>query len=198
MSQVPRPSCVSWGTWLGGYDRHLTTARLFQIDGRGQCGHRGDHLTSSGYCAALSQCLSPLCWLERAAPQKSLKLSPRVSFPPRLAHLDQFKPIFQTWLTTAAGTSIWMAEPPLSASTSPVNRTGPTYFKQTLWISWIEQSVPPQWGGWINAWWNKKPRHKYQNVADLTKVIDYQMAAKHRGRQQTLISSNERFEAQNA
>ena len=69
--------------------------------------------------------LAHLQWLSRrlllveGSAQKSLKLSPRVSFPPRLAHLDQFKPIFETWLTTPAGTSIWMAEPPLSAPAPP-------------------------------------------------------------------------------
>ena len=106
--------------------------------------------------------LAHLQWLSRrlllvegsAGAQKSLKLSPRVSFPPRLAHLDQFKPIFETWLTTPAGTSIWMAEPPLSALAPPCHcqHNKFQYFIKTPRISWRGCL-----NCWINVWRGKWP-----------------------------------------
>ena len=140
--------------------------------------------------------LAHLQWLLRrlllvegsAGAQKSLKLSPRVSFPPRLAHLDQFKPIFETWLTTPAGTSIWMAEPPLSAPAPPCQHNKFQYFRKTRRISWRDCL-----SRWINVWRGNRRPHKYPNCADLTRVIDYKKAAKRDCRHPTLISPNKQF-----
>ena len=115
--------------------------------------------------------LAHLQWLSRrlllveGSAQKSLKLSPRVSFPPRLAHLDQFKPIFETWLTTPAGTSIWMAEPPLSAPAPPCQHNKFQYFRKTPRISWRGNFF----NRWINVWRGNRRPHKYPSCADLTK-----------------------------
>ena len=134
--------------------------------------------------------LAHLQWLSRwlllveGSAQKSLKLSPRVSFPPRLAHLDQFKPIFETWLTTPAGTSIWMAEPPLSAPAPPCQHNKFQYFRKTPRISWRGNFF----NRWINVWRGNRRPHKYPSWTDLTRrVIDYQMAGKRDCHQPTLI-----------
>ena len=115
--------------------------------------------------------LAHLQWLSRrlllveGSAQKSLKLSPRVSFPPRLAHLDQFKPIFETWLTTPAGTSIWMAEPPLSAPAPPCQHNKFQYFRKKRRISWRDCL-----NRWINVWRGNRRPHKYPNCADYSRL----------------------------
>ena len=143
--------------------------------------------------------LAHLQWLSRrlllveGSAQKSLKLSPRVSFPPRLAHLDQFKPIFETWLTTPAGTSIWMAEPPLSAPAPPCQHNKFQYFRKTPRISWRGNFL----NRWIDVWRGNRRPHKYPSWTDLTRrVIDYQMAGKRDCHQPTLIralTNNSRY-----
>lgn len=111
------------------------------------------------------------------------------------------------------------AEPPLSASPTPVNRTSSKYFRQdTLkcmnWTIRFSEWARPKWCGFgqshvqdiLNGMdWtisfvdlhNEWARlmfgeiNKYPNGADLTKVIYYQMAAKPSSQKPSLISPNQ-------